>query len=425
LGVAGAFVLLFALLMPTLLGRDTTRDHSAFRKNRWGCAALVELCGRAQPRLRAVTLTAPLDDLAEVRGPLLILDPERPFSSSELDAVVEWVESGGVLIVAIEGLLDDPSALNPLSEPPYAGLATALGVEVAENRDGVLAEAEPAADSQVTEDVRRIAIDTSYFLGAALGETPGEERRITAELIPELTSNGRTILASFKHGEGEVFVSSEAGIFANGMLGREDNLQLAANLLWPRATEGVVYFDEYHHGFGARAPSGAAPGPAPLHRALLVVLVGFATFLAGKAARFGAPLRVFDPRRRAAMEYVEALAGLFRRGEANEWALQKTATAFRHRLSAAVGLPATTDAEVLATTLAERRHVPTSESTPLLNDIEGALAEGGVGGRRLAELVGRMADLEGLISDRHHLPPAPATRERAVNGACHSREAAR
>jgi hypothetical protein len=396
LGVAAVFLVLFLLMLPSLLGRDTTRDHSAFRRNSWGCAALAELCRRAEPPLQVETLTRSLDDLGKVKGPLLILDPGQPFTSGELDEIVRWVEEGGVLIVAVQGLSDDLEGLGRGALASSA-LTQALGIDVVEGRDQ-LTEATPAARSRLTEDVQRVAVRTHYTLEVATWEaTRGEERRIALhpdDLRPQLACDGKTVLGSFKHGKGHVYVSSDAEMFANGLLGREDNLQLAANLLWPAARDKTVYFDEYHHGFGERAERASAPDPGPLNRGLLLVAVAAAVFLYGKAVRFGAPVQVFDPRRRAAVEYVEALAGLFRRGEANEWALQKIATALRRRLAIAVGLPTSASTEALAAALAERRGIPLEESVPLLDDLDRGAALGGLSGRRLADLVQRATDLE-------------------------------
>jgi hypothetical protein len=400
--VAAAFVVLFALLTPSLLGRDTTRDHSALRKNRWGCAALADLCRQTEPPLRVTALTRPLDDLKDVHGVLLILDPERPFADAELKELIRWVDAGGVLIAAVEGFWDDPGALGIRAAPPYQSVLTALGLRATE-RDARLEEAAAVRGSTLAPGVQRVAIRTRYTLVAAAdvrdagvgGEEPPDYAIALhrSDLRGQLSADGRLVMGSFSHGKGEVFVSSDAEMFANAMLGREDNLQLMANLLWPRAAGGV-YFDEYHHGFGARVASTTAPDPGPLNRALIVVAIGFAVFLFGKAVRFGAPVAVFDPRRRAAMEYVDALAGLFRRGQANEWALQKTAAAFRRRLTASIGLPVTVEPEPLATALAERRGIPVDETLNLARDVDGALADRSLSHRVLADLVNRMTDLE-------------------------------
>jgi hypothetical protein len=395
LAVTAVFVLLFLCMMPVLLGRDATRDHSAFRKNAWGCAALAELCRRADPPLPVETRTQPLEDLAELRGALLVLDPGRSLASSELDAVLGWVEAGGTLIVALEGPLDDPTAVGLRAAPPSMALAQALGLQMSE-ADGLIREADPVRGSTLAEGVGRVATHTRYTLVTASEEGAGERhvRLDSDDLQLHLTAEGEPILASFQHGQGQVFVSSDAGMFANRRLAQADNVQLMANLLWPHAADGGVTFDEYHHGFGTRVRPGSAPDPAPLNRALIVIAVGVAAFLLGKAQRFGAPVEVFDPRRRAAMEYVEALAGLLARGEANQWALGRIAAASRRRLTAAVGLPSSTPGEALAATLAERRGIAAEETTRLLADVEAGLGSGSVSSRRVAELVHRMTDLE-------------------------------
>ncbi|MBM3473552.1 MAG: DUF4350 domain-containing protein [Armatimonadetes bacterium] len=419
LGVVAVFVALSVLMLPSMLGRDLIRDHSAFRKNSSGCAALAELCRRVQPPLRVETLIRPLEDLAKISGPLLILDPEEPFTSSELDEIVRWVEEGGVLIVAVQGLWDDPVALGPSGEPTYVALTGALGLNVVQGRDE-LEQATPAARSGLTEGVQRVAIRTQYTLAVATDqETQGEERRISLranDLRPQLLADEKVVLGSFKHGKGEVYVSSDAEMFANAMLGREDNLQLVANLLWPLARQQTVYFDEYHHGFGERAETAAAADPGPLNRGLLLVVVAAAVFLYGKAVRFGAPVQVFDPRRRAAVEYVEALAGLFRRGEANQWALQKIGTALRRRLAVAVGLPASASAEALTTALAERRGIPSEDSARLLAELEWAPVEGGLTARRLTDLVQRATDLEERADPERHGARHRAREGRTTSG---------
>ena len=412
-GVAAIFVGVFLVLLPSLLGRDAVRDHSALRKNLWGCAALAELCRRADPALRVEVLTRPLNDLSRVRGLLLILDPERPFTSSELREVVRWVEAGGVLVVAIEGPWDDPAAWGPSGAPGYLDLTTALGLAVVDTETR-RAEATPARGSAFAEGVRRVAIHTRYVVAPLTQDRA--EALVTHgadDVTPELVADGQPIMVSFRHGRGQVLFSSDAEMFANAMLGKEDNVQFAANLLWGRAEGGAVYFDEVHHGSGVGAAAGSVPDRAPLDRALFVAAVGIGVFLVGRSIRFGAPVPVFDSRRRTAMEYVEALAGLFRRGQANQWALEKIVLAFRHRLAPGVGLPPTAEAGSLAAALAERRGLPPAETLALLSDVEEAVDRAPVGGRRLAELVARMTGLEERANARPLRRPTPAQQGRA------------
>lgn len=389
-GVAAAFLVLFVLLAPSMLARDTRRDHSAFRKNAWGCAALAELCRRGRPALKVELLTRPLDDLGAVEGLLVILDPERPFAGAEVEEIVRWVEDGGTLLAAVEGVWADPSG-TPLGRPPaFVALAERLGVQFPELGKPANGAA-PAPGSRHTTGVRQVAIDTNEGVDV-IPEPPN------AEDTPELSADGTPVLVSFPRGRGKVVVSSDAHMFANGALGREDNLRFVADLLWRNAEAGSIYFDEYHHGFGPRVRVGSAPDPAPLHRALLVTAVGFAVFLVGRAQRFGRAVESAESRRRAPREYVEALAGLLARGEANRWALEKIAAAFRRRMAAAAGLPGAVADRELAEALAERQGIAAPETIRVLGELEAALGRPTVTSRRLAQLTQRVSDLEERVA---------------------------
>lgn len=394
-----AFVLVFFALLPALVGRDATRDHSVFRKNPWGCAALAELCRRATPPLHVEPLTRPLDDLKDVAGALLIIDAEKPFSPSELTALVNWVEAGGTLIVAFEGEWEDSARVELDAEPGYAALAEACGIELTECSRR-LEYALPALSSPLSHGVIRVGVQTSYCLEAA-PEITGDSAPLwkargftRSRLTPHLMADGKLILGSRRHGRGEIFLSSDAAMFSNEMLSREDNLQFLANLLWPRARGGALYFDEYHHGFGFSKQRRSDVDPTPLRRAVWVAVIGVAIFLMGKAQRFGEPVPAFDRRRRAAMEYVEAFAGLFRRGEANNWALNKIATDVRQRLALAVGLPPSAGAEAIALRLEQRRVLPRQQTLRVLGEVEAALQREQVSYGRLLDLVNRLCDLE-------------------------------
>jgi len=406
--VLGVFIALFVALIPAMVGRDATRDHSAFRKNAFGCAALAELCAVAQPPLRVRHITQPLDQLNEVEGLLLIIDPEYAFSDTEIDELARWVEEGGTLLVAFEGVWDDPSSFRSAAGVAYVPLAAALGVAITDQGQS-LKVAEPAPSSPLGEGVERVAVDTRYTVSPLAGqeaaqswaETESPRAKVECifshrpeDLTPHLVSDGHLIMASFGHGRGKVYVSADAQLFANALLSREDNLAFVANLLWTNATRRSICFDEYHHGFGPRTLGASEVDPTPLHRAAAVAVAGCVLFLIGKSIRFGAATPVFDPRRRSAAEYVEAMAGLWHGARAYPWALEQIASAFRRRTATAAGVAPGAPPEVLADALAERRAVPREETMGLLHDLEAARAAPRVTEGGLARLVKRMALLE-------------------------------
>jgi len=413
------FAVLFFLLWESGQRRDLTRDHSAFRRNAWGCAALAELCRTTQPSLTVRELTAPLDDLSKVRGLLVILDPTEPFADEEVDRLVRWVQGGGTLLVGIEGLWDDLTGAQTDTGPPYVKLAAAFGVAARRQQAEPLTTATPVPTSPLGRGVAKVATSTHYVLAPLDGQDSASkwaEEEFSRErvrcLVPHpagsltyhLVADGRPIVASFAYGRGQVYVTSDVQMLANSLLPRDDNVAFAANLIWRNAASRTVYFDEYHHRFGERRLMASQVDPAPLNRSLLVVLAGVVLLLIGKAIRFGAPVAVFGPRRRAASEYVEALADLWRGAEAYPWAVAQIAAAFRHRAAAEVGLRASASADVLAATLAARRGVPEDEALSLFRDLERAQDNRTLGRKEATSLVSRMAMLEGRL--RHPRPKA-------------------
>jgi hypothetical protein len=406
--VLAAFVGVFIVLVPVMTGRDATRDHSSLRKNAFGCAALAELCASAEPPLRVHRITRSLEDLSDVDGLLLIIDPEEPFDDAEIDELIRWVEEGGTLIVAFEGLWDDPSAARPGSGLTYVQLAAALGLRIADRGESG-GPVVPPPTSPLATGVQRVAAGTRYAVEALSGQeaaarwasaeaVPTEVECVLPhdprDLTPHLVSGGRTILVSFRHGRGKVYASSDAEMFANATLAREDNVVFIANLLWGNAPERVIYFDEYHHGFGARVRAASDVDPAPLRRAIGVAIAGCVLFLIGKAIRFGAPTPVYDARRRSAVEYVQAMAGLWHGARAYHWALEQIADAFRHRIARAAGLPPTVSTESLVAALAERRGVARGDTVALLQDLEEALSGEPLNESRLTRLARRITALE-------------------------------
>jgi Domain of unknown function (DUF4350) len=412
------FAALGALLWYLGAQGDPTRDHSIRRKNAWGCAALADLCRTVHPALTVRELTQPLDASVPTGALLVVLDPTRPFSDEEIDAIVRWVRDGGTLLAGFEGLWDDLTVAQSGAGPPYVKLAAALGVAMQiGHRPWTVAR--PASGAPLGQGVRRVAITTRYSLQplkdnaearawAAQEMHPGRVRCLIrhgpGDVAPQLTADGSSIVASFRHGRGRVYVTSDVQMLANALLGKDDNVAFAANLLWGSARQGIVYFDEYHHGFGPRRRAASQVDPAPLQRALFVVLAATVLLLAGRAVRFGAPRSAFDPRRRTAMEYVEGLADLWMRAQAHGWALGQIGHAFRQRLSTEAGLRPGAPPEALASALATRRGVPAEETEALLREIDAAQQATGIDPRQARRLVERIARTERTLDQEGRHP---------------------
>jgi hypothetical protein len=143
-------------------------------------------------------------------------------------------------------------------------------------------------------------------------------------------------VALFRIGDGRVFAWSDATVLVNGALRDGD-----AALLFVRAAEDIVaaggelYFDEYHHGYREARPlhalaevlTGTGWG-----RAVLQALVACVALLLLAGARFGAPIREHDTRRRSPIEHMMALAGAYERAGARRPARRLLLAGMERRL---------------------------------------------------------------------------------------------
>jgi len=155
--ITGVFLVVFAVLLPISLAKDASRDHSTYRKNRWGCAALADLVESVEPALQVVRVRHALTDLEEVDGLLVILDPERPFDDGEIESLAEWVEAGGRAVIAIEGPWDDFAASRTGAGMAQFSIAQAFGL-MFRDRPAVSKEATPVPGSPLGSGVESVEI---------------------------------------------------------------------------------------------------------------------------------------------------------------------------------------------------------------------------------------------------------------------------
>ena len=171
-------------------------------------------------------------------------------------------------------------------------------------------------------------------------------------------------------GRGTIYAVAEADLLGNADLSQADNVVLVANLLFGGTHDRALFNERLHlHG----APAYGEVGQLPLQRYRQVtglVLAALALYLLGLGLRFGAPTPLVERPRRSALEYVEALADLYRRAEARTAIWELLRQSFRRRLSAVAGTSPHLPAERLAATLAARRHVDAAHVQAVLQQLE-------------------------------------------------------
>jgi hypothetical protein len=141
---------------------------------------------------------------------------------------------------------------------------------------------------------------------------------------------------SASHGAGRVWVSGALRPFTNLGLQDPGSARLVANLLAGFPPTFTVGFDEAAHGYGDPASQslsgwlfGAAPGWG-----IVLALVITMIFLATRGRRFGRAVPLPDERlRRESVEYIYAMATLFRRSGQRSEILRHYDDQLRRRLS--------------------------------------------------------------------------------------------
>ncbi len=343
---------------------DFTRDHANTRTNPWGTKAWRELLERTG--VATATWDKPLTELSGEVTFLVVLDPVKPIQVEERQALVEWVEGGGRLVIA-----------------PFAYRATALtGGWAAHSMDETLAcfglrafggnDAEVAvqrrADTPLTADVSTVFVPTDQRLRAL---SSGDEDEVPGGHRVLLGDDQGAAAMELRLGEGRVVALCEAEILANATLREADNVVLAANLAFAGGAPAMAYFDEYHHAISL--DEGVFAGPqvdaSPFRYTIFALLAVAAVYAVGRARRFGAPLPPQEDSRRAGVEFVQAFAQVYARADAAAAAARLLGGGFRRKLARAAGVPASVRRPVLVTAL-HRRRLPGEEMVALLTRLE-------------------------------------------------------
>ncbi len=342
---------LFLVLNGLLFGRaarvarrtEIVPVPSSYRATPSGCRALYELLGRVGvPTGRwTLPLTQPLPPDATV---LVMLEPGLYVRPIELRVLRHWVDRGGTLIVASEGVTTPTSPVRAMPEHLFV-----------HRRAGVQPEVAPAAAGHPAPQQWSVQHANRYLQGVAWLELdPARSvvgpaallRRAQAQMVDLQRAwvvagdPAAPLCTASAIGRGRVFYLATPAWFANGQLDRADNAIFVLNLLTAHRGSGRVLFDEYHLG-NLGAGSLAAWLWQPPWRFVVVWLL-----LAGLLAAVRCATRLGPPRlggdgapRRPAAEFIAALAALHRRAGARREIARMWYDDTRRRLCRLAGSP--------------------------------------------------------------------------------------
>jgi hypothetical protein len=218
---------------------------------------------------------------------LIEYDPLVTLSSSDVDTTMNHVKRGGDVIVA----------LAPESIAAAQPLLQRLGVEL-----GATSAPGSAVPAQPFDAAGRVR---SVPTGGGFSFLP------SPTLVPLLTQNHAVIAAAVHvDGGGRVVIIGDTQPLSNDGLRHDDSAYFVLSLL-ERARGGRVAFDEFHHGEGGTANTGASAifnGPVGLAAVLTVVIVVLAIGLNGR--RLGRPVAIETVTVPTAESYMDAMGEL-------------------------------------------------------------------------------------------------------------------
>ncbi len=304
---------------------------------------------------------------------LFVLNPLYPYTDAEALRIRDWVEQGNTLIVSG----NNPFVLNDLLN------VFDLSLRYSPSSVHTLSPALPTLD---TPPVTALQIDASYVI-----DTPRDD------IVTHILSGEDRVLVSFQQGGGTVWVSAMTQPFTNLGLQDEQNARLVLNFVANLPENAVVGFDEARHGF--QETSSSLSGwliSTSAGWGILVALVLTLIYLALRGRRFGVSVPIPEERlRREPVEYIQAMANLFRRSGQRDAILNHYRAHLWRRLSERYAVEAHLSDDELVKTLTYRD----SELDPaFLRSLLGRLARKQVSEQELLDTVRDVDDLLRKIS---------------------------
>jgi len=155
--------------------------------------------------------------------------------------------------------------------------------------------------------------------------------------VVHLSNDKKILLADFPFGNGKIVLLTDPYIISNGGIGLVDNAQIGINIV--SAGDGIIAFDEYHHGYGSQNNRLFAYFTGtPVIPIFLQCIALIAVILFSQSRRFARPVPEPEPNRLSKLEYVSAMAELQQRTKGYDLAIENIYTDFRRRVARLVGV---------------------------------------------------------------------------------------
>ena len=426
---------------------EAAPDRSTYNSGATGTRALYDLLHEAgyqvarwrEPPSALLSSTEPKPATLVIMGRTLV-----PFTKSEREEVLRWVETGGRLVIVDRN--PDHSLL-----PASDGWTVAMQIlsypssEVdPTNFEQMTAGVKPLTPSQPTAFTREVeTVLPSRFAGAVTfvankgsndgqkdanqasdkGKSHGDHAGDPAEEDSEdpdntpkvivaraaekppigspapvvhLEREHGALLVDYPHGEGRIVLLSDPYIVANNGISRADNLQLAINVI--AGYGGLVAFDEYHQGHAAthNALIQYFDGTPVIAICLQLALIGLA-IVWSRGRRFARPLPLPHVDRRSSLEFVASMAELQQRAKAHDLALENIYGRVRRALVRHAGLNHNSPRAEIAARVAARSGLNPQQLETLMRTCEETINGAATTGKETLRLVKRLRQIESRL----------------------------
>ncbi len=360
---------------------------------------------------------------------VVIGDTKVPFSRTETKELLQWVESGGRLVLIDrspnQSLVPDSDSWmirTRMINFPWHDLNPGDFEQMTRN-------VKPVPPSQATFYARDVdKIMPSRFAGAIIiaareqkkeklghgDQTFDDDEEESANEPPpappdndagpklspapvvSFADNKGAILIDYPHGKGRIVLLSDPYIVANNGINRADNLQLAMNVV--AASGGLIAFDEFHQG---RASTQNAliqyfEGTPVLAICAQLALIGLA-IVWSRGTRFARPLPLAHVDRRSSLEFVASMAELQQRARAHDLALENIYARVRRVLVRHAGLNNNSPRAEIAARVASRSKLNREQLESLMRSCEDIINGAPTNGKETLRLARRLRQIEAAL----------------------------
>lgn len=224
---------------------------------------------------------------------MISIDTGSRDASRELSKIINWVQRGNTAIF----IGNSPYLEN---EHIQAQFLHATRHSLESDPEEVI----PSAPTPYVSGVKKICVLPLRF------ECEREDK------VVHFQDERGEIITSFKEGEGKIVLISSPYIVSNKGIREANNVFLMTNILFLEAFKNKVYFDEYGHGYSLEKGLFGYFKGTPFAWVFLQCMLVWLCYIYSFGKRFGRPKEIRVARRRSALEYVEAMAEIFKKADA-------------------------------------------------------------------------------------------------------------